>query len=239
MALLQLILQLHRASPSTTPTIRIHGQDVAVALPAGLALHSAWLDLTQCMPSIHDNLMYDYLPKPLTNGARASYPSCRIWPTEPPRGDVYCDTSMICHPLVSPLAARDWRGACPVWFSYGTELLADEGKATARRIARQGGTVVWREYEAMPHCFALIFEHLAASARCVESCARFCADVVAGTRPVTNGSFARAKSLTTTAVDVAALLDGIDDAAVERRMRQTMGTRWRGPAAEVVAVPKL
>ncbi|KAJ3494150.1 hypothetical protein NLG97_g4265 [Lecanicillium saksenae] len=49
MALVQLLLQLHRAAAGKTPMVRFHGEDVAVPLPAGVGLNSPSLDLTRSM----------------------------------------------------------------------------------------------------------------------------------------------------------------------------------------------
>ena len=218
MSLLQLILQLHRSSPSGTPTIWFHGQEVSIPLPAGIAPNAGWMDITRCMPSIFTNSQYDYLPPP-TGQETLHFPEDELWPTKPPRGDLYCDTSMLCHPLVSPLAAKDWRGSCPVWFAYGTEGLTDEGKVVARRIAQQGGTVTWQEYEAMPHCFSMMFEHLDGSKRCLASWAKFMRDVVEGREVHTQGLYITAKKLQETPIDVTALLGSMSDEDVDRRMK--------------------
>ena len=178
LSLLQLLLHLRCLPP--TSSIRFHSYIIPtpIPLPAGAALSSAWTDLTRSMPSNLLNAPYDYLPPPLTPSAIARFPSCALWPTDPLRGDLYCDVSMLCHPLVSPLAARGWRGSCPLWFGYGQELLLDEGKAVAARAARQGVRVEWDEWEAMPHCFAQLLVGLEASKRFYSLWARFCAKVV-------------------------------------------------------------
>ena len=174
LSLLQLILEIRRSSPTRPPTIGFHGQTVPIPIPAGVAVNSAWLDMTRCMPSVVKNATYDYLPPPLTNDHIAQLPRCEIWPTDPPRGDLYCDISMLCHPLVSPLAAKDWSGACPLWLDYGQEMLVDEGKAVAALARKQGVVVDWQEWEAMPHCWSMIFEGLPAAKKAFASWAKFC-----------------------------------------------------------------
>jgi hypothetical protein len=109
------------------------------------------------MPSIWDNLKYDYLPPPEEKGFPEP-PECDIWPTKPPRADLFCEVSALCHPLVSPLAAMDWRGAPPCFIVCGEECLADEDKILAQRKYAQGVKVVWEQYEAMPHVFCMVFE---------------------------------------------------------------------------------
>ena len=237
--LLQLILQLHRSSPSQMPIVRFHGQDVEVPLPAGVAANSGWFDMSRCMPSIHANSQFDYLPNPPSGNLVKHFPKDDLWPTDPPRGDLYCETSMLCHPLVSPLAAKDWTGTCPLWLVYGTECLIDEGKVVARRAAQQGGQVQWLEYEAMPHCFALMFEHLESSTRCFASWAQFAKDVVAGKAIGTRGVFTAAKTYEERDVQVSELLSEISDKEVDERMREAKEKRSTGEEGEAKLIPRL
>lgn len=52
LVLLQLILHLHRTAPNgQTPTLKFHGKDVAIPIPAGIATISSWLDVTHSLPS--------------------------------------------------------------------------------------------------------------------------------------------------------------------------------------------
>ncbi|KAA6407856.1 MAG: hypothetical protein FRX48_08207 [Lasallia pustulata] len=204
LSLLQLLLHLHRthASTSSPPTVRFHGHDVPIPLPAGVAVNSAWMDLTGCMPSLATNAPYDYLPPPPSPSSSSTmytikYPPCPLWPTDPPRGALYCDASMLCHPLVSPLAARDWRGAPPVWMVYGEEMLVDEGRVVGRRAEAQGVKVEWVEFEAMPHCFAMVLDggwHKG-SRVCFEWWAGFCTRAVEARVQEARGVFVEARSL--------------------------------------------
>ena len=237
--LLRLILQLYRSSPSETPTVRFHGQDVEVPLPAGVAANSGWFDMSRCMPSIHANSQFDYLPDPPSANFVKHFPEDDLWPTDPPRGDLYCETSMLCHPLVSPLAAKEWIGACPLWLVYGTERLTDEGKIVARRAAQQGVQVQWLEYEAMPHCFGILFEHLESSKSCYASWAQFAKDVVAGKAIEIRGVFTEAKTYEVTDVQVAQLLSEISDEEVDRRMREAREKRRTGEEGEAKLLPRL
>lgn len=221
LSLLQLILHIQRSS---SPTVRFHSQTIPVPLPAGVATHSSWMDLTCSMPSYIANAQYDYFPPRRDRGAIASFPACEIWPTDPLRGDIYCDTSMLCHPLVSSLAAQNWHGSCPLWFGYGQEMLVDEGRAVARRAARQRVSVVWDEWEAMPHCFAQMLQHLPAGRKCYARWAGFCEQVVerggasgSDTAKVqTMGTWYAVKTGAEKAVDVMSLGDFIDDDILQR-----------------------
>ncbi|MCJ1469429.1 hypothetical protein MMC07_008062 [Pseudocyphellaria aurata] len=175
LSLLQVILHIQRSSLST---IRFHNQDISVPLPAGVATLSSWMDPSRCMPCNNVNAPFDFFPSLRNHGAPRDCPACEIWPTSPPRGDLYCDTSMLCHPLVSVLGAPIWRGSCPLWFAYGQETLLDEGRAVATRAARQGVSVVWDEWEAMPHGFAQLLPHLPASGKLNARWMDFCEQVV-------------------------------------------------------------
>lgn len=223
LALLQLLLQINRTM-STSRSLHFHDTEITLPLPipAGLAVISPWIDLTRSLPSITSNAQYDYLPPPLTSTAIARFPSDDVWPTEPPRGDLYCDTSMLCHPLVSPMAAMTWEGACPIWMGMGEEMLVDECKVTAARMAKQGIPVQWDMWEAMPHCFALMFERfgLPASVKCFEKWAGFCKMVTADVEDlvvVTKGTWYEAKTLRERDMEVEALAP-LEDEEIWKRM---------------------
>ena len=238
MALLQLILQLHRNSSGLAPQVRFHGQDVEVPIPGGVSIIAGWLDMTRCLPSLVSNAQYDYLPPPKTGDLSSYFPKCPVWPTDPPRGDLYCDVSMLRHPLVSPLAAKDWKGSCPVRFAYGTEMLSDEGKVVAQKMAQQGGTVVWEEYDAMPHCFCMIMEKLEASKICLESWAQFAKDVVEGKELESKGTFLEAKTYKKIDVDVLRL-EMFREGEVDSLMKQAQRKRFRGEEGETKALPRM
>ncbi|KAG8631665.1 hypothetical protein KVT40_000805 [Elsinoe batatas] len=181
-ALLQLLLQLHRSNkvPTKPPTVRYNGREVAVPLPAGVSGLSAWLDITRSSPSLIDNAKYDYLPPPKADDAKVAFPKDDIWPTTPPRGDVFCDLSLLDHPLVSPLVAKDWSGAPPLWLMSGDEMLYDEDAVLAVRAKEQGVTVQWEHYEAMPHVFSMLLPHLATSDTCYKNWGDFARKCVEG-----------------------------------------------------------
>ena len=143
--------------PSPTP-LKFHENTISLPLPmpAGIAIASPMVDLTHSLPSLASNMRYDYLPARDTPGLFSNYAEDDVWPTDPPRGDLLCDTSMLCHPLVSPVTATDWKGACPIWMGVGEEMLVDESKVLAARIAKQGAPVQFDMWEAMPNCFQLV-----------------------------------------------------------------------------------
>ena len=183
-ALLQFILHFNRsqqqqstddgASTSTPPLLNFHGSQVQLPLPAGATAVAGWFDISRALPSITRNAKYDYLP-PATHSpdALSRFPKDSVWPTTPPRGDLFCELALLDHPLVSPLLARDWSGAPPLYFNTGEEMLTDEIKVLAARAAQQGAKVVFEEYQAMPHCFAMLLPGLPTSERCIKSWGAF------------------------------------------------------------------
>ncbi|KAF3036100.1 hypothetical protein E8E11_001866 [Didymella keratinophila] len=239
-ALLQLLLQIHRSNPNpdSLPSVNFHGKSVEIPLPAGLAMTSPWLDITRGLPSIEGLVQYDYLPPPSQTEAR-EFPACPMWPASPPRADLYCEGSALLHPLVSPLAAPSWEGAPPMFFSVGQEMLRDEDAVLAQRAVKQGVKVVWREFEAMPHCFAMLLENnLGAPVHHAEF-AKFCRQAVeSGESIETNGEFIKAKTLERSAVDVKSGLTQLtDDEALQymRRGQQRIEAKFRkgqDPASE-------
>lgn len=188
------------------------GVEVAVPLPAGVALNSPSMDLTRSMHWDPDEASrtYDYLPPPTFSPAQS--PPCKVWPTDPPRVDLFCEGSALAHPLVSPLAAPSWAGSPPVFLVCGEEVLARECKVFAQKAARQGVPVVWEQYEAMPHCFALFLDWTPAAAKSFAGWAKFVNGVVAKPDEVeTTGEYISAKMLESRPVDVCELTHASDE----------------------------
>lgn len=237
LSLIQLLLQINR---SATKYIRFHNHtiDLPLPLPAACSTMAAWLDITRSMPSIITNARYDYLPSPITREQVSRFPTCEAWPTNPPRGDLYSDVSSLCHPLVSPLAAKDWTGSCPLWFSYGEEMLADEVQAVASKAAGQGVTVISEQWEAMPHCFALILSRSSMSKKAFQDWAAFCLDAVAGKQIYTRGLWIEAKTGKEKDVNVEKLCQ-ISDEEVRGRMEAAKAARQLGIEGEAKILPKL
>ena len=240
-ALLQLLLQLHRTSPDSTPTIAYHGAKVELPLPAGVACNSPWLDIARSPPSLESNAHIDYLPPP-SKTADVTFPKDNIWPTDPPRGDIFCDVSMMTHPLVSLLAFKesDWKNCPPIFICCGEELLTDEDAIVAGRAARQGAPVRWEQFEAMPHCFAMILEGLAASRKCIELWAEGIKEMVENKDELeTRGRWWRAKTLKESALDVKGLGNGWSEDEVLGWMKAAREKRREGWEREGKNLPKL
>lgn len=169
LAIVQTILR----SWETHPTINFNKRNVPLVLPGGLAILSVPGDLTQALPSWTENGSYDIL-RDAPPTAQSTFPSDNTWPSKPPRTDPYCDNSVLCHPLVAPAACKTWKGAPPFWIACGQERLADSSKIIAQTAAQQSVTVLWEQYEAMPHTWAQIFPAWPQSVHCMESWARAC-----------------------------------------------------------------
>lgn len=185
LALLQTLLTLRRLSS----TVRFHGKEVPIELPAGVTLVSPWTDLTRSMPSIFSNAKFDYLvpPEQIPGTLYDPYPfpDCHVWPREPPRVDLYAYANCLIHPLVSPLAAPKelWKDSPPLFMVMGEEGLTDEGLLVARKIHHAGVPIEVEQFEGMPHCFGHLMIGTPAGKRCYVTWADFCRDVVAG-RPI-------------------------------------------------------
>ncbi|KAJ5891909.1 uncharacterized protein N7473_008137 [Penicillium subrubescens] len=187
LVLLQTLLTLKRASRS----VRFHGQDVDIELPAGVATISPWCDMTRAMPSIIHNTKYDYLdmksvpsddPDEPAPSTPLPFPPGSIWPVTPPRVDMFVNANMMLHPLTSPLAAKPelWKDSPPVFISTGEELLTDEGLILARRMHKAGVPVVAEKFEGMPHCHGILMISTPTGKRFFKSISEFCRDAAAG-----------------------------------------------------------
>ena len=179
-ALLQTILELQRQSIDGRAMVLWHGREQVLPLPAALTTHSAFLDLTRSLPSEATNLPFDILPDPSPGlFPFSSYIPSSIWPTSPPRHQVYAPTAMLAHPLVSPIMAKDWRGCSTrCWFSFGQECLADSSIAVARRMIEQGVPAYVEMYGGMPHDFTLIMPSNLPGKKCFKRWASFMAQAV-------------------------------------------------------------
>ncbi|TGO66648.1 hypothetical protein BOTNAR_0057g00320 [Botryotinia narcissicola] len=165
--------------------IRFHGVNVPIDATevAGLAITSPWLDISRSLPSVLRNIQYDIIAPPSSDYTmpHPRFPHDSVWPARSPRVETYCESSMVTHPLVSPLAAKReyWRGVAPVYVSVGWESMQDEAEVFTRRLHEAGGTVIFDGYVGMPHCFALMPWNQAGRTA-FENCANFCVAAVQG-----------------------------------------------------------
>ncbi|KAL1589323.1 hypothetical protein WHR41_02139 [Cladosporium halotolerans] len=245
-ALLQFLLHLHRTAPtdsSTPPLLRFHGAQVPAPLPAAASAAAAWLDISRALPSITHNEKYDYLPPPNHSDATARYPPDAIWPSDPPRGDLFCTLDLLDHPLVSPVLADSWAGAPPLFLNTGEEMLTDEIKFLAARAAQQGVAVEFEQYQAMPHCFAMLLPGLPTSVRCVRAWGEFCRKVgegggMEGWVGETKGTWVEARTGREEQREVAELSDGLGMEEVRRLVGEAKGKRVAGFEGEAKTLPK-
>lgn len=230
LALLQTLLTLQRACP----TIRFHGQEIPIELPAGLALSSPWCDVTRSMPSVVHNAPYDYLAPPPQDHEVAyrppQIPTDESWPCSPPRVDLFANANALIHPLVSPLVAHKdlWKDAPPVFISVGEEGLTDEGLVVARRMHQAGVPVVVEQFEGMPHCFGLMMLETSAGRRFFEGMASFCHDAIASTVKATgNIKFITYKLRSTREISLDDAV-ALSDEEVNERLRKCSTWRLEG-----------
>jgi acetyl esterase/lipase len=238
-ALLQLLLRLHRTGPIKPPFLRFHGKDVEVPLPAGVTANSGWFDIARSLPSLYSNVKYDYLPSPNHDeDATSRFPPDDVWPAKPPRGDLFCDLSLLDHPLASVVLADKWEGAPPIWMCTGEELLTDEDKFVAARAASQGVTVQYEEYEAMPHCFAMLMTFIPTAKRCLQSWADFsrrCVEEPASVK--SSGTYVHAKTGKEDNVDVTKVTSlTMED--LKKAVRDAKERRIKGYEREGKGMPK-
>lgn len=172
LSLIQVVLTARRAQKTDRPTVRHHAANVTIPMPAGLAIVSPAGDQAIALPSWKTNAAFDIFSRDTSPVTDKNYPSCSIWPADPPRSHVYCDVSLLCHPLVSPTGSSDWLGCPPLWLAIGQERLADCAKVIAQTAARQGVVVLWQMYERMPHCWITMFPQLKQSVECTKRCAQ-------------------------------------------------------------------
>ncbi|KAK1088897.1 hypothetical protein LTR33_000328 [Friedmanniomyces endolithicus] len=166
------------------------------------------------------------------------FPHEDIWPATPPRGDLFCDLSLLDHPLVSPLSATSWKGSPPLWLCTGQEGLTDEDCFVASRAASEGVVVQFEQYEAMPHCFAMLMPFLPTGDRCLRSWGDFCRRCVEEPASVeTNGTYVYAKTGAEKAIDVAGVSKmSLDE--VKKLMAEAKEKRLKGYEKEGKGMPK-
>ena len=159
--------------------ISFNGSTVSLPSPAGVATLSAYSDHTDSLPSYNNTRNIDYSGQPPVYN-EPGFPSCSIWPTNPPRAVAYCDGLALCHPLVSPVIAEDWSGTPPMWFACGEESVVDGCMVLASRAAEQRVSVFFEKFEGMPHIFPFLpgLRQLPQVKRCLKDWGDFCCNCV-------------------------------------------------------------
>ena len=199
-------------------------------LPAGLASICAWTDLTRALPSATLDTVHDvYGPGP-GPWLHQKFPACPLWPSTPPRGELYCDLSTICNPLVSPTAAKDWTGAPPMFICCGEERAADSNIIIAIRAKSQGVSVLFTQFEAMPHLFMLFLANFPQAESCYRAWAEFCKRSIE--RPQSQRSeetVIEVETLDERHIDLNSFSLSYDSALTRMKAAKDTGRVWRGP----------
>lgn len=113
-------------------------------MPAALVLISPWVDLTSSMPSIRKKAWLDGILNPNRLAIAAG---------------LYAAGQDLSNPFLSPLFSTEYEGFPPTLIQVGTyDILFDEGKALAEKMAAQGVAVELEVWHGMPHVWHL-FAH--------------------------------------------------------------------------------
>jgi hypothetical protein len=122
--------------------------------------------------------------------------------------NLYVDDGFLAHPLATLTLNKSWKGSPPVFLCTGWELLADEDKFMARKLDNDGVTVVFEEYEAMPHCFAMILKRIPGARRCFQSWAEFIQAAVDDPESIgSKATMIKARTLEEIPLDLASISD--------------------------------
>ncbi|KAL9112192.1 MAG: hypothetical protein Q9227_003569 [Pyrenula ochraceoflavens] len=244
LVLLQTLMTLQRLG---IESIQFNGKDIPIEIPAAVSGFSPWCDIGRTQPSIWDNEKYDFLVAPSRTGLTEPPPPDNIWPAKPQRVELYCDGSVVCHPLISPLAALPalWEGSPPIYMCVGTEALQDECLVTARRMHKAGVPVFLDYLEGMPHCSAMMFPKNPMSKKCYADWKDFVQGALEGTlerRDAAN--WIQAKTFKETHPpfeDLTSISDTeVDQALVNaQRWRMDKEEQWRNEASNEMPKAKL
>jgi hypothetical protein len=128
--------------------------------------------------------------------------------------------------------AQDWTGAPPIFMSTGWELLADENKFIALKLKKNGVKVIFEEYEAMPHCFAMVLTKLPAARRCFDGWAGFIRTVVENQESITPKAITvKAKTLEEVELDLES--EDLVEEQVQERVRAQIKARLASPPSKL------
>lgn len=210
LGLLQVLLQLQRKEIQ----VNFHGSTIDFSsksplVPAGMALLSPIAEIAGGLESFDRNAFCDIFPVPIEKVPylEDKYPTCHIWPTSPPRANIYCEAGMLAHPLVSPALSADWAGSCPIWMGMGQEQAQDCSRLIAQEAHRAGVSVTLREYECMVHAFFLIFRTAPQSKQILAMWTQAIMQFGTGKQPPSSACFVRARGLKEEALPMDKLVD--------------------------------
>ncbi|KAI9666654.1 MAG: hypothetical protein M1821_004590 [Bathelium mastoideum] len=173
---IQYFSSLPSTQPLTPPTLQIRGVHVALKMPRGCAFHSPPCDLLSALPAAQTNESIDWMPErgPWFND---DFPADHVWPSSPPRAEIYVDATAMTHPLVQPSCWTHWKGMPPMWISCGQERYADGIKYLVRNLWRDGVKVRFLEYDGMVHSFAVGMPWMPQSKHCMKLWGEACREI--------------------------------------------------------------
>ena len=236
LSMIQVILSTRRKQNTDRPLLKFRDREVELPMPAGLTLLSTAPDLSGSLPGWAANCNTDILEDEQPCLQR-DYPSCPLWPSDPPRANLYCAVSLLDHPLVSPITARDWRGSPPIFMFNGSGERSNDGaRFLAHNIASHRVSLVWEEYEAMPHLWPFLFHKWILTQRCWESWARACKLLVESQTQETTARMVRVPDARVTEIDLRELTSMTMDEvrgylkAFQRRQQPFLGNRSGRPS---------
>lgn len=177
LGLVQVLLDARRRGVTS---VHFNGRDVPLELPAGMTLLSPSAEYAWALPSWMGNAHIDFLTDVPHCHLPSYFHADDLWPSTPPRADVYAHPSMFAHPIVCASAARDWTGAPPLWITTGEERLLDSIRVLSRRAAQCSVSVDFVMGEGLPHSFPMMLSRLPQSRACLADWAQACVALAAG-----------------------------------------------------------
>ena len=214
-SLLLSLLQIIKET-ATHPPIKFHSHTIHFPLPkpAGIATLSLAAEMLGTFPSEKENLVNDILLD--VPWSVPSYPTCALWPTTPPRPMIHAYTKSHTNPLFTTALRPSWANSPPMWFAVGEEQCIDSSKAVARRALRDGVSVTWLQFEAMPHCFPALpgLSRSKQAELCFEKWGAFCRECVGKA----NGNVRNAKTCIIDFKNVEERPLDLDSEAEEKRL---------------------
>lgn len=234
LGLIQVLLIIQKRG--WAPNVPFYGKNVKLAIPAGVTGISAVAELTNSLPSHRANNYLDVFLGDIPPWSLPDFPSCEIWPTKPPRAHIYCEASMLAHPIVSPAASSEWSGSPPLWFASGQEQILDSVRVVTQVAAEQGVPVVLKEYEALLHCFPIVFRDSAQAAKVWEEWADVCKALVSGEQLQSRAARVRVRGLKEQEVPFDQLTSlTLEDVRILMRQATRRLPIYRGKKGEKVA----
>ncbi|KAJ5772592.1 alpha/beta-hydrolase [Penicillium odoratum] len=215
--LLQFLQSLIRSAKNDIPSFRFNDRDIYAQMPRGCAFVSPGADMALSLPSVKKFESSEWMSEgaPWLN---PKYPTDSIWPANPPRGDLHCDNSALCHPLIDPSTWTDWSGMPPMWIACGEETYTDGINFLVQNIRASNVQVTFVQYEFMPHVWNVVMPALPQSRHSMKLWGQACKDLALGKQQDSSAHYVKLGDLEMISMDFKGLLD-IPREEVLRRMR--------------------